>query len=417
MTEGEVLAGKYRLDAVLGEGAMGVVWRATQLDLDRAVAVKVLHANLATRGDARARFVREAKVAAALDHPGAVRVLDFGEHHQADGELYLVMELLVGDSLADRLEAGAVTHAVAIDVAAQIASVLDAAHAIHLVHRDIKPGNVFLEEGDRVIVVDFGLAFIADAQGPVGRLTDAGILGGTPAYMSPEQARGKTVGPSSDIYSLGCTLYEMIAGRPPFVGAVAEIITRHAHAPAIPLRELELPSPPSAALDALVTAMLGKSPLLRPTAAQVVEQLATLGADPRPALRTIQRSARLPASAAAITTELTLDDASAIALAVVGDVDEELRLALATCAIRVTGAEDAAAAAIYAPGASLERLGALAAGGRPVIADVEPGDFAALAARVRAGCRDAVTRPVRPSELARKVRRAWLATRAKAEPT
>jgi serine/threonine-protein kinase len=420
MKAGDVVAGKYRLDVVLGEGAMGVVWRATQLDLDREVAVKVLHASQATRGDARARFVREAKVAAALDHPGAVHVLDFGEHHQADGELYLVMDLLVGDSLRDRLDDGPLPIETALDLATQVARVLEAAHRLHLVHRDIKPGNIFLEDSDpstpdavpRAIVVDFGLAFIADVDSSVGRLTDAGILGGTPAYMSPEQARGKAVGPASDIYSLGCTLYEMCAGRPPFVGAVADIIARHAHAPTIPLRDLELASPPPAAVDALVTAMLSKSPLLRPTATQVVEQLTAMAPGPR-ALRTIERSARLHGVAVATPEDALDDETTMIALAVEGDADEDLRLALATSAIRVTAAGDSSAAAVYAPGATIERLAALAAEPRPLITDVERGDFTALAERVRAGCRDAVTRPVRAAELARKVRRAWLATRAR----
>jgi len=233
---GELLAGKYRFEAPIGEGAMDVVWRATQLDLDRPVAVKLLHANLASRADARARFVREARVAATLHHPNAVRVLDFGE---APIGLYLVMELLIGTTLRQRLDRELLPRAETLAIAVQIARVLAAAHQVNLVHRDIKPENTFLEEhddGPRVRVVDFGQAFIADAGASVGRLTDDGILGGTPAYLSPEQARGRQIGPASDIYSLGCTLYEMLAGRPPFLGNVAELITRHAYAPALTSR-------------------------------------------------------------------------------------------------------------------------------------------------------------------------------------
>jgi hypothetical protein len=297
------------------------------------------------------------------------------------------------------------------------------------VHRDLKPEHVFLEGnpgeggGLRAVVVDVGLAFIADAPGSVGRLTDAGILGGTPAYMSPEQARGKAVGPPSDVYSLGCTLFELVAGRPPFIGAVSEMIARHAFAPPLSLRDV-VETPVPGALDELVASMLGKSPPLRPTAAQLVERLDAVlaevaagdGAGATRSLRTVDRASRMvarpetgaPGPSDARTLPMDLDDPSAVALGVDGAVDDELRLGLATSNIRVTTVDDPAASAIFAPGASLPRLRELAAGERPVIADLDRADFAALAACVRAGCHDAVTRPVRPSDLARKVRRAWL---------
>jgi serine/threonine protein kinase len=434
VNEGEVIAGKYRLDEVLGEGAMGVVWLATQLDLERVVAVKVLHANMASRADSRARFVREAKVAAALHHPGAVQVLDFGMHGSApdrvpslkkktphdaakeaapSGELYLVMERLIGGTLRARIEQAPLSMLMALDLARQIANVLEAAHRISLVHRDIKPENVFLEgeaDAPRAVVVDCGLAFIADDPGSVGRLTDAGILGGTPAYMSPEQARGKAVGPPSDIYSLGCTLFELIAGRPPFVGAVSEMIARHAFAPPLSLRDVA-GAPVPAALDELVASMLGKSPPLRPSASQLVEQLDAIMAeladgDGNRSLRTLDRASRVLPRPDAMAATMPMD--ADVVLGVEGALDEELRLALATSNIRVTTVDDPAVSAIFAPGATPERLRALAAGKRPVLTDVERADFPAIAACVRAGCHDAVTRPVRPSELARKVRRAWL---------
>ncbi|MBP6845624.1 MAG: serine/threonine protein kinase [Kofleriaceae bacterium] len=404
MQPGDLLAGKYRLEAPIGEGAMGVVWRARQLDLDRAVAVKILHPNLASRGDARARFVREARVAATLAHEHAVRVLDFGE---APAGLYLVMELVAGRTLRAWLEDGPLPRTEALAIALAIARVLEAAHRINLVHRDIKPENTFVDRaptGPAVRVVDFGLAFIADPQSSIGRMTDEGILGGTPAYMSPEQARGKAVGPSSDVYSLGCTLYEMLAGRPPFLGPVAELLTRHAYAPPLTLRELELDPPIDPALDALVLAMLGKSPPLRPTAATVATQLAALahpdGAPPG-ALRLRERSERvLPRPA----VEAVDDDPTALAIQVDGALPDELRLELAAAGVRVVVAP-VAAVAVFAPGASLERLRQLAAGPVPVITDVAPGDFDGVAARVRAGCRDALPRPVRADALARKLRR------------
>ncbi len=409
MVPGDLLADKYRLERILGEGATGVVWCATQLDLDRQVAVKVMHPNLAGRSDARLRFLREARVAASLHHPGAVGILDFGE---APAGMFLVMELLHGETLRDRLDRATLPRGLALEIATQIAVVLDAAHQINLVHRDIKPENTFLvSRADApagplttplVRVVDFGLAFIADAQTSLGRLTADGILGGTPAYMSPEQARGRAVGPPSDIYSLGCTLYELIAGRPPFMGSVTEVITRHAYAPPLSLRELDLEPTPPAALDELLRTMLSKSPPLRPTAAQVIAALAALAAgDGDGALRLRPRSVRsLPAVAV-----VTDDDAPAMVLAVEGTLDEDTRLALAAAHIEVAGLGDPRATAVFAPGADLDRLGELAARGVPLVTDVDPGDFAGMAARVRAGCRVAVSRPVAPGTLIARVRR------------
>ncbi|MEZ4402024.1 MAG: serine/threonine-protein kinase [Kofleriaceae bacterium] len=405
MEPGHLLAGKYRLEAPIGQGAMGVVWRARQLELDRAVAVKILHPNLASRGDARARFVREARVAATLHHPNAVRVFDFGEDPAG---LYLVMELLVGSTLRARLDHGPMARTTALTIGLQVARVLEAAHRINLVHRDIKPENTFVEdtdEGVMVRVVDFGLAFIADAESSIGRMTDEGILGGTPAYMSPEQARGKAVGPPSDVYSLGCTLYECLAGRPPFLGQVAELLTRHAYAPPLTLRELEVEPAVPAELDELVLATLGKSPPLRPTAAALAEALGKLLAptgDTSGALRLRERSERvLPRP---VVHED--DDGAAIAVRVDGPVDDELRVELAAAGVRILPLDSPVTpAAIYAPGATLERLATLAAGTVPVLTDVPPGDFDGMAARVRVGCRDAIPRPVRADVLARKLRR------------
>ena len=402
---GDLLAGKYRIVAPLGEGAMGVVWRAHQLELGRDVAVKILHANLAARSDARARFAREAKVAASLNHEHAVRVLDFGE---APAGLFLVMDLVPGRTLRALLDAGTPPRREALQIALAIAQVLEAAHRINLVHRDIKPENTFVDQtddGPAVRVVDFGLAFIADATSSIGRMTEEGILGGTPAYMSPEQARGKAVGPASDIYSLGCTLYEMIAGRPPFLGAVAELLTRHAYAPPVTLHELELEPPTEPALDELVGAMLGKSPPLRPTATAVATALTALlatGPNPPGSLRLRLRSERsLPRP----DVPLADDDGDALAMVVEGPIAEALRIELAAAGVRIVAAGSSAALAVFAPGASLERLRELAAGRLPVITDVAAGDFDGVAARVRAGCRDALPRPVAADAVARKLRR------------
>lgn len=406
MQPGDVLAGKYRLERALGEGATGVVWRAHQVGLDRPVAVKLMHPVLSGQRDAQARFLREARVAASLHHPGAVRILDFG---QAEAGMFLVMELLEGETLRARLDREVMPRRLAYELTAQIALVLDAAHQINLVHRDIKPENTFLvgadPEAPTIKVVDFGLAFIADDHTSLGRLTADGVLGGTPAYNSPEQARGRAVGPASDIYSLGCTLYELIAGRPPFLGSVTEILTRHAFSPPLSLTELGLEPPAPAALDDLLRTMLGKSPPLRPTAAQVVAALAALAApaDGARPLRLQPRASR--ALAPAVTTDLDALEPAALVVAVEGKVDEDTRLALAAAGIELAGVGDARAQAVFAPGAALARLGELVAGGLPVVTDVDAGDFAGMAARVRAGCRAAVARPVSPDTLVARLRR------------
>jgi serine/threonine-protein kinase len=324
------------------------------------------------------------------------------------------MELLVGRTLRERLDAGPVEIGEALAITAQIAAALDAAHRIRLVHRDIKPENVFLEahaDGERVRVVDFGLAFIAAAPGDadpraLGRLTDEGILGGTPAYMSPEQVRGRAVGPACDIYSLGCVLYELISGHPPFVGPVADLLARHAYAPVTPLRQAAADRDIEPALDELVLAMLAKSPPLRPPPAAVVERIAALtepGRVPgRSGAHLGDRSSRMVARA-----ELVVDDPGAEDVGWLGAWDDDLTLGLATAGLRAR--RDAATgpgALVFAPGADLPALTALVAGGAIVVTDVTLGDVAGITARLRAGVADVVTRPVRPDDLARKLKRA-----------
>ena len=413
MEAGATLAGKYRLDAVIGEGAMGVVWRATQLGLGRRVAVKVMHAGFARHDGARARFTREARVAAALRHPSVVAVLDFGEADDADRALYLVMELLIGQSLRAHLELRHPTLAEAAAVTVQVARALGAAHAIHLVHRDIKPENIFLEgheDGHRVRVVDFGLAFIAaapdQARGSLGRMTDEGVLGGTPLYMSPEQTRGAEVGPASDVYSLGCVLYELVAGRPPFSGTIVEMLTRHAYSPPVPLRKLAPDLAIAPALDDFVLAMLAKLPASRPTPEQIVAVLAPLAAgDERETRAPGSRTERmLPPS---VPPPLPAASEAMIALAWLGAIDDGLVLGLAAngfaAAPTTAPTRDQL---VYAPGATLEQLAALATSSRAVVTDVPAGDLEGITSRLRAGVAEVVARPVRLDDLARKLRRA-----------
>jgi DNA-binding beta-propeller fold protein YncE len=205
---GSTLAG-FRLDELIARGGMGVVYRATQLALERPVALKVIASHLAAEQDFRERFLRESRLAGRLDHPGVVPVYDAREE---DGELIVAMRLVAGGDLKTRIaREGPLPPRQAIDLLAQVAAALDAAHAAGIVHRDVKPHNILLE-GDRAYLSDFGLA---KALGDSGVLSDASIVG-TVEYMSPEQWRGANVGPAADVYSLGCVLYETLTGVAPF---------------------------------------------------------------------------------------------------------------------------------------------------------------------------------------------------------
>ena len=269
---GDVIAERYRIEGRLGEGAMGVVYRATQLNLGREIALKIIMAHREV-ADARARLLREAKVASALRHPNAVQVYDVGEDR---GLPFLAMELLEGHDLRDEVGHGRSLplHRV-LRIAEQIASVLISAHQIGLVHRDLKPENIFLErlaDGDeRVRVLDFGVAFLTEDAGEAGRLTVEGLIVGTPLYLSPEQATGRDLGSPADIYAFGCLLYEMVTGDVPFTGSNMEVLSSHIRVDPRPPKLACKEVPP--ALDALIMAMLRKAPATRPTAAQIEAEL------------------------------------------------------------------------------------------------------------------------------------------------
>ncbi len=221
------MAGRYRLDEVIGRGGMSTVYRGTDLALDRVVAVKVALDPLAEENPVYvARFKREARAAAAINHPGVVTVYDAG----ADGPTrYIVMEYVEGKSLSDLLrEQRPLEPARAASIAEQIADTLVAAHAAGIVHRDIKPGNIMVGPDDRVKVLDFGIARTADAV----TLTQTASVLGTAPYMSPEQAMGNPADARSDIYSLGCVLYEMLTGQPPFMADLpAAVMHQHVRVP------------------------------------------------------------------------------------------------------------------------------------------------------------------------------------------
>ncbi|MCC6382299.1 MAG: protein kinase [Dehalococcoidia bacterium] len=201
--------GRYEVRGGIGHGGMGTVYRAWDPRFRREVAVKILAANVLADSTARTRFEHEARAIAALEHHAIVPVYDFGEE---GGELYLVMRLLSGGSLADRVARGPLPLEELLPVVQRVAEALDHAHARGVVHRDVKPANVLFDGAGNAFLSDFGIARMAEQ---TASLTGVGVVG-SPTYMSPEQAEGRPVTPASDVYSLGATVYEALAGRPPF---------------------------------------------------------------------------------------------------------------------------------------------------------------------------------------------------------
>jgi eukaryotic-like serine/threonine-protein kinase len=303
--EPRTLAGRYRLDEVIGRGGMSTVYRGTDLALDRVVAVKVALDPLVEQSPVYlARFTREAQAAAAIGHPGVVTVYDAG----ADGPTrFIVMEYVPGRSLAEILserEHKPLEPDEAADIAAQVADALSAAHAAGIIHRDIKPGNIMIEPDGSVKVLDFGIARALDSH----TLTQTATVLGTSAYMSPEQALGQPVDARSDIYSLGCVLYEMLTGEPPFIADVsAAVLHQHVRVEPKPARERNPAIPP--ALNDLVMQMLAKSPGDRPqTAANVRDRLRQAPADSQDgsdALTTIAMAAAMAPTPATVPIEAT----------------------------------------------------------------------------------------------------------------
>ena len=251
---GTILRERYRLDSELGRGGMGTVYRATDLELHREVAVKVLSAATQT-SDARERLVREARAAAALNHPHLVTIHDVGE---AGGLPFLVMELVAGPRLS---QARPTDLGRVVAIAVQICAALEHAHDNSIVHRDLKPDNVLLSgtsESSNVKLADLGLALPAYG----ARISRAGIIVGTAAYMAPEQALGQRVDGRADLYALGVLLYELTTGRVPFTGDdPLTIVSQHVHAPVVPPRVLRPDLPP--ALEAIIIRLLAKDPAQR----------------------------------------------------------------------------------------------------------------------------------------------------------
>ena len=282
---GVLLSGRYRLDQRIAAGGMGEVWRGTDQVLGRPVAIKLLrHAYIGDEALA-SRFRAEARYAASLSHPGIAQVFDYGEQDAGTGSgsggrgAYLVMELVPGEPLSAILaRTGHLSPEVTLDIIAQAASALQAAHTAGIVHRDIKPGNLLVTAEGRVKITDFGIARAMQAA-QAGHLTQTGMVMGTAQYVSPEQASGLRVTHASDIYSLGVVAYECLAGAPPFA-ADALIALALAH-----VREVPPPLPPTVPplVTDMVMRMLAKRPEERPASAQLVADRANALRDALPA--------------------------------------------------------------------------------------------------------------------------------------
>ncbi|MBT2440757.1 serine/threonine protein kinase [Streptomyces sp. ISL-36] len=258
------MANRYALEELLGRGGMGEVWRATDRMLNRPVAVKLLLPG--GDGVAAERFQREGRISARLNHPNIVAVYDYGTH---DDRLFLVMEFVEGRSLAQELAAhGALAPDRMERIAGQVAEGLADAHRHGVVHRDIKPGNLVLAADGSVKIADFGIAYLADDV--AAALTTTGEVMGTTTYLAPERAQGRPAVPASDVYALGCVLYELLAGQPPFrTHSVGGTIYQHISAAPTPLGKLRAGVP--GAVDDYVHRLLAKDPATRPTAAEVAD--------------------------------------------------------------------------------------------------------------------------------------------------
>jgi tRNA A-37 threonylcarbamoyl transferase component Bud32 len=254
---GRTIGGRYLVSELIGTGGMGTVYRGRHQLVGRDVALKFLAPRYARDPSARERFLREARAANRIDHEHIIDITDFGE--TSDNLVFLVMEYLEGEPLGKALENGPLETRRALTIAWQLATALARAHELDVIHRDIKPDNIFLLQrrgGDFVKLLDFGLAKVMGEH----RLTATGKVFGTPEYLAPEQARGDTLTGAADQYSLGCVLYEMLTGELPFEGPSPEVVLAHLQVLPRPPSQVNPRLPLAHELDQLVLRMLAKHP-------------------------------------------------------------------------------------------------------------------------------------------------------------
>lgn len=284
LAAGELVGGKYRIEALLASGGMSQVYRATRTDLGRTVALKVLPASHDL--EAQRRFLREARITARLSHPNIITLFDLGELHAPSGELayFLVFELLQGKTLLEVLEArGPLPPEEAARVAIDVARALRVAHEAGVVHRDLKPENVMMLDDGAIKLIDFGIGQHFSEAREAESITKRGMLVGTPEYMAPERATGAPLGPSVDLYALGVLLFEMLTGARPFTHThPVKLLLRHMNDPVPSLESVHPACEAPPALEAVVRALLAKRPEERPASAgEVVALLAPFVAPER----------------------------------------------------------------------------------------------------------------------------------------
>jgi serine/threonine-protein kinase len=307
LAAGMMIDGRYRLDESIGEGSFGVVWRATHVMMKKRVAIKFLHTDLARHHDALARFRREAQAAANISHPNVCTATDFGETEA--GALYLVMEFLDGDTLDDVLRAGGrLSAGRVIELAAQIADGLHAAHSRAILHLDLKPENLMVTTqagAELVKILDFGIAKVpreieetTETDGV--KQTQTRRVHGTPGYMAPEQIVDGELGPATDLYALGCVMYELLTGRLPFDDEdVVKLMTKHLREPIPPITDAAPDATIPEGLAALVMRLLAKQPAQRFESALVVrDALRAMSPNPPRRATLLQASPSTPEAAA-----------------------------------------------------------------------------------------------------------------------
>ncbi len=275
-TSRQSLVGKtidgFVVESILGGGSFGTVYRARQQGLDRPVAIKVPTAEIAADPVMARRFAREARSAARITHPGVVAIYAVGELD--DGRPYLAMQLIDGEPLDRILETGPISPLRTLRIARLVASALSETHAADVVHRDLKPTNIVWRRDrngdDRITLVDFGIAVCKPGNADATRLTTNGVIG-TPNYMSPEQAHGEVVDHRADLYALGCIMFELLTGQPPFEGSGFEVLLAHLGRP-IPVPSEKQPDVPEV-VDRLVMHLMAKKPDDRPRSADELVEL------------------------------------------------------------------------------------------------------------------------------------------------
>jgi eukaryotic-like serine/threonine-protein kinase len=295
--------GQYRVTGLIGRGGMGAVYAAQHTLLGRSAAIKVLLPELSQKQDIVTRFFNEARAATAIRHPGIVEIYDFG--WTPTGAAFIVMEHLEGETLARRASRVRLRWPAVLAIARQIAGALAAAHVKGIVHRDLKPDNVFLVAdpevpgGERIKLLDFGIAKLADSS--LANMTSTGTLMGTPTYMAPEQCRGVAIDHRVDLYALGCVIYELCCGRPPYIGeGTGDLLAAHIHLP-VPVMAAHNPEIPLA-VERLVQHLLAKAPANRvPSAEELIRHIDAVTTD-RLAVTTSPRRMVPIATAPSVTT-------------------------------------------------------------------------------------------------------------------